>query len=121
MNSEELLRSLFRQVATDVGGRTVLTASSAELWPRKLLAAAESARLVEVGPPSDEQVCPGCARACVVTAVISHDQAFIPCNQTDVNYGLIELKPSDLRQWHASRARLLAFVARELATLAKGP
>ena len=39
---------------------------------------------------------------------------FIQCNQTDVDYGLIELEPSELRQWHASRSRVVAFVARDM-------
>jgi hypothetical protein len=110
----ELLRPLFRQIAMVPRGDTVLGSLAVKHWPRELLSGIERARLLECGPTTEVQICPGCARACVLAVSFTSEGGFIQCNQTDVDYGLIDLEPSELRQWHASRSRVVAFVAREL-------
>ena len=110
----ELLRPLFGQIATDPSGGILLGSTAIKHWPPELLAGVERARLIEPGPNADTQACPGCAQACVFGLSFTSEGAFIQCNQTDVDYGLIELEPSELRQWHASRSRVVAFIAREL-------
>jgi GAF domain-containing protein len=79
-----------------------------------LLVGVERAGIIESGPMSEVQICPGCAHACVLDVSFASEFGFIQCNQTDVDYGLIELGRSELRQWYGSRSRLIAFVAREL-------
>ena len=110
----ELLRPLFRQIAIEPSGDTLLGSSAVKHWPRELLAGIERARLIEPGPNADAQICPGCARACVLPVSFTSEGGFIQCNQTDVDYGLVEVEPSELRQWHASRSRVVAFVARHM-------
>ena len=110
----KLLRPLFRQVAIEPSGGTLLGSSAIKHWPSESLAGIERARLIEPGPHADTQVCPGCAQACVLALTFTSEGGLIQCNQADVDYGLIELEPSELRQWHASRSRVVAFVAREL-------
>lgn len=114
MNLDQLLRPLFRQLAVDPNGRTVLGPSAVEQWPPELVAGAERARLIEAGPTPDALVCPGCLRACVRTVSFTDGLSVIHCNQADIDYGLIEIEPRSLRQWHASRSRVAAFVSREL-------
>ena len=110
----ELLRPLFRQIAIDPSGDTLLGSSAVKHWPRELLAGIERARLIEPGPNADAQICPGCAHACVLPVSFTSEGGFIQCNQTDVDYGLVEVEPSELRQWHASRSRVVAFIARDM-------
>ena len=110
----ELLRPLFRQIAIDPNGDILLGSSAVKHWPRELLAGIERARLIEPGANADALVCPGCAHGCVLTVSFASECGFIQCNQTDIDYGLIELEPSELRQWHASRSRVVAFVARHM-------
>ena len=114
MRLGELLRPLFRRIAIDPSGGTLLGSSAVRFWPRELLAGIERARLIEPGPNADSQVCPGCARACVSDISFTSDGGFIQCNQADVDYGLIELDLSEQRQWHISRSRVIAFIAHEL-------
>ena len=114
MTLGELLLPLFRQITIDPIGEILLGLSAIKHWPLELLGGVERARLIEPGPTVSVQVCPGCARACVLDLRFTSEGVFIQCNQTDVDYGLIELEPSELRQWHASRSRVVAFVAREL-------
>ena len=110
----ELLRPLFRQIAIEPSGDTLLGSSAVKHWPRELLAGIERARLIEPGPNADAQICPGCAHACVLPVSFTSEGGFIQCNQTDVDYGLVEVESSELRQWHASRSRVVAFVARDM-------
>jgi hypothetical protein len=50
----------------------------------------------------------------MMAASFTGQGGFIQCNQADVDYGLIELEPSELHQWRASRSGLVGFIAREL-------
>ena len=109
-----LLQPLLRQVATNPSGRTMLGSAVVKHWPSELLVGVERAGLIEPGPTSEAQICPGCTHACVLAVSYTSEGGFIQCNQTDVDHGLIELEPSELRQWHASRSRVVAFIAREL-------
>ena len=109
-----LLQPLLRQVATNPSGRTKLGSAVVKHWPSELLVGVERARLIEPGPASESQICPGCTHACVLAVSYTSEGGFIHCNQTEVDYGLIELEPSELRQWHFSRSRVVAFIAREL-------
>ena len=38
------------------------------------------------------QICPGCAHACVLPISFTSEGGYIQCNQTDVDYGLVELE-----------------------------
>jgi hypothetical protein len=49
-----------------------------------------------------------------MTVSFTSQCGLIQCNHADVDYGLIELESLQLRQWHASRSRLVAFIARDL-------
>lgn len=110
----DFLEPLFRRIAMDPSGCTILGSSAVGYWPIELLAGLERARLIEAGPTSEAQICPGCSRACVMAVTFTGRGGLIQCNQSDVDYGLIELEPSELRQWQASRSGLIAFIAREL-------
>jgi hypothetical protein len=111
---QELLRPIFRQIAIDPSGGIMLGSAGVNHWPRELLAGIERARLLEPGRTVEAQICPGCAHACVMTVNLTREGGFIQCNQSGVDFGLIDLEPSELRQWHASRSRIVEFIAREL-------
>jgi hypothetical protein len=110
----DFLEPLFRQIAMDPGGCAVFGSPAVKHWPRELLSGLERVRLIEGSSTSEAHICPGCSRACVMTVTFTGRGGLIQCNQTDVDYGLIELEQSELRQWQASRSRLIAFIAREL-------
>ena len=114
MNLDKTLRPLLRQLASDPSGKIVLGASEVARWPTGLLESLENSRVIEAGSPAESAICPGCSRACVVGVAFDGRKAILKCDQLDVDYGLIDVEPADLRQWHASRSRLVAFVAREL-------
>lgn len=107
------MEPFFRQIAIDAEGSTIFGAAAAAHWPPELLPVLERARLIQAAPASKVQICPGCSRACVMEVRFIAGAGFIQCNQ-DIDYGLIELDPAELRIWRASRSRVVAFVAREL-------
>ena len=113
MNLEGFFWPLLRQLALDPSGNIIVQNSAIRYWPKNVLAAAERAKILEPARIHDFQICSGCNRGCIETVIFIDGSGFIPCRHADVDNGLIELNSQNLRQWHASRSRLAAFVARE--------
>ena len=114
MRLDATLRPLFRQLASDPSGKTIFGASQVARWPTGFLESLENSKVIEAGSQAESAVCPGCSQACVLGVAFAGNKGILQCDQRDVDYGLIEVEAADLRQWHASRSRLIAFVAREL-------